>query len=65
MRLLALPENVLQDIINALQDLPFRQAYRLIGEIQNARIVVDENKNPVLVPEVTTDPAPQTEATPA
>jgi hypothetical protein len=61
MKLFALPEDVINNVFTALQSLPFNQVNDLLAKVQNAKLVVDANKNPVEVPDApeTNQQAPQ------
>ncbi len=53
MKLFALPQETLNRVLNALQDLPFKTALPLINDVNQAKLVVDADQNPVELPDVT------------
>jgi ATP-dependent Lon protease len=50
MKLYALPENVLKNVVDTLQELPYRMVSQVLFDITKARLVVDENQKPVELP---------------
>lgn len=47
MKLYALPEDVINNVLTVLQELPFKTVLNVIGEVQKAKLVVDSNNNPI------------------
>lgn len=53
MKLYALPENVLNEVLTALQELPYKTASKVLAGVSQARLVVDANQAPVELTDVT------------
>lgn len=57
MKLYALPENVLSNVVAALQELPYKSVSKVLLDIsQKAQLVVDNDQKPIEIPDTPVAP---------